>query len=462
MAKDTGKELRNKIIYNVFVRNYSEAGTLEAVRQDLGRIRALGADILWLLPIHPVGEVNRKGSLGSPYANRDYRAVDPALGTEEDLRRLAEDAHALGMKVLMDVVYNHTSPDSVLASVHSEWFYHKADGAFGNKVGEWWDVVDLDYSDSALWDYQIETLKRWAEIVDGFRCDVAPMVPLAFWRRAREAVAAVRPGAIWLAESVEGEFVRYLRSRRIPAWTDAEGYEAFDLEYEYDIYQTFLAYLRGDCALEDYCREINRQEMIYPDNYVKMCFLENHDRERAQAVLPDPAALRNWTAFLYFRKGTVLLYNGQEVCSAHRPSLFDRDLIDWSGLGGAADLTPFLQRLAAIRRDLLPADSTYFVNAMPGDIAAAVHTANEWLPQEGARRKGGAMAGFFALKAGGARVLDLRAARTGDGRTLAELLPDGCYRNEIDDGLVTVAGGCLQLTGEPVILKVPASGGEEV
>ena len=201
MAKNTTKTYRNQIMYSVFVRNHTPEGTFEGVRRDLKRIKALGTDIVWLLPIHPIGEKCRKGTLGSPYAIRDYRAVNPEYGTLEDFQRLVDDIHALDMKCIIDVVYNHTSPDSWLAEHHPEWFYHKPDGSFGNRVGDWWDVIDLDYASPGLWDYQIETLKYWAGMVDGFRCDVAPLVPLDFWLRARAEVEAVRPGCFWLAGS---------------------------------------------------------------------------------------------------------------------------------------------------------------------------------------------------------------------------------------------------------------------
>ena len=208
MAVDTEKTLRNQVLYSIYVRNYSEAGTFAAVQADLDRIKALGTDIIWLLPIHPTGEKHRKGTLGSPYAIRDYRAVNPEFGTLDDFRHLVDAIHDRGMKCIIDVVYNHTSPDSWLAEHHPEWFFHKPDGSLGNRFGDWWDVADLDYSHKELWEYQIETLKYWARLVDGFRCDVAPLVPLEFWKRAREEVAAVRPGCFWLCESVERGFVR--------------------------------------------------------------------------------------------------------------------------------------------------------------------------------------------------------------------------------------------------------------
>ena len=192
MAVDTAKSLRSQVMYSVFVRNYSPEGTFDALRADLPRLRALGVDVIWLLPSHPSGLAQRTGTLGSPYAIRDYRAVNPEYGTLADFIALTGAVHALGMRVIIDVVYNHTSPDSVLAQAHPEWFYRRPDGSFGNRVGDWTDIVDLDYGQSGLWDYQIETLKYWAQYVDGFRCDVAPLVPLAFWQRARREVAAVR------------------------------------------------------------------------------------------------------------------------------------------------------------------------------------------------------------------------------------------------------------------------------
>ena len=132
-------------MYQIFVRNYSREGTFKEVEKDLDRIRSLGTDIVYFLPIHPTGEVKRKGTLGSPYAVKDYRAINPEYGTIDDFRELVAAIHDRGMKCIIDIVYNHTSPDSVLASEHPDWFYHKEDGTFGNRVGDWTDIIDLDY-----------------------------------------------------------------------------------------------------------------------------------------------------------------------------------------------------------------------------------------------------------------------------------------------------------------------------
>ena len=243
MAQNTDKKLRNMMMYQIFVRNFSAQGTFAAVRPQLQRIKELGTDIIWFMPIHPIGTLQRKGTLGSPYAISDYRAVNPEFGTLDDFKELVDDIHAHGMKCMIDVVYNHTSPDSKLSREHPEWFYHREDGSFGNRVGDWTDIIDLDYSAKELWDYQIETLCFWAEIVDGFRCDVAPLIPIEFWERARAEVAKVRPDCIWLSESVEPGFITYMRGRGITALSDSEIYRAFDISYEYDCYGAMRAYI---------------------------------------------------------------------------------------------------------------------------------------------------------------------------------------------------------------------------
>lgn len=200
MAVDTPTHFKNLVIYEVFVRNYGPNGTFADVTTDLPRIKALGVDVVWLMPIHPTGQVKRKGGHGSPYAIADYRAVNPKFGTEADLKTLINAAHKLGLKVMIDVVYNHTSPDSVLATQHPEWFYCEKAGEPAPRFAEWSDVVDLSYHDPALSQYQIDSLLKWVKLgVDGFRCDVASLVPVEFWQQARQAVAKIKPNFIWLA-----------------------------------------------------------------------------------------------------------------------------------------------------------------------------------------------------------------------------------------------------------------------
>lgn len=424
MALQTKKEYRNQVMYSIFVRNYSEAGTFEAVRKDLDRIQSLGVDIIWLLPIHPIGETARKGSVGCPYAIRDYRKVCPDLGTMEDLERLAADIHSRGMRCIIDVVYNHTSPDSWLADHHPEWFYHKADGSFGNRIGDWSDIIDLDYSKRQLWSYQIDTLKMWAKIVDGFRCDVAPLIPLEFWLKAREEVEKVRPGCLWLAESVEPGFILENRARGMTALSDSEVFQAFDINYDYDIFDTFRGYLEGRCTLEEYAQAVNRQEYAYPDNYVKLRFLENHDRARIRNEVQEEKALENWMAFLYFQKGMTLIYAGQEAGAAHLPSLFEKDPVDWNT---EVDYSPLLRRLSQMKRDEIFTDSAYHVEALPRDVLLAVHEKN-----------GEKCLGIFSVR--------------GTSSLVAVDVQDGVYENLLG-GSVEVHEGRLCTMGRPIVIR---------
>ena len=428
MAKNTSKTYRNLVLYAVFVRNHTQEGTFEALRQDLKRIRSLGVNIIWLMPIHPLGVKARKGALGSPYAISDYRAVNPEFGTLKDFQRLVDEIHRLGMNCIIDVVYNHTSPDSWLAKHHPEWFYHKADGSFANRVGDWSDIVDLDYSHPELWDYQIETLKYWASMVDGFRCDVAPLVPLDFWLRARAEVETVHPGCFWLSESVEPCFVAWARSQGVPALSDAELFQAFDASYEYDVYPHFKGYLEGTLPLSAYAERLNQQETIYPDNYVKLRYLENHDQLRSAFLIPGQRELWNWTAFLYFQKGMTLLYGGQERSCRHLPSLFDKDPVDWSG----PDRSDQLRRLYALKQHPLLTDSAYQVQALAGDILLASHRAGE--------RQ---LVGVFSLKGAQAPV--------------AVPAPDGLYPNLAGGGTAEVKFGRVSCQGDPVIFEAPCT-----
>lgn len=426
MAKDTSKALRNQVMYSIYVRNYSDEGTFKAVERDLDRIRNLGTDIVWLLPIHPIGKQARNGELGSPYAIENYREVNPELGTLEDFKSLAQAVRAKGMKIIIDVVYNHTSPDSRLASHRPEFFYRTPEGRMGNRIAEWGDIVDLDYANPELWDYQIDTLKMWADIVDGFRCDVAPLIPLDFWLRARAEVAQVRPDCLWLSESVEPAFIVNNRARGMTSLSDSEIFQAFDVCYDYDIFEVFRDYLVGRQTLDAYAEKINMQEYMYPDNYVKLRYLENHDQARAKSIIEDELSLINWTAFIYFQKGMTLIYAGQETQNIRRPDLFNKDTVDWET---GSDLSGLLQTLYGIKKNPLLADSRYCVRAdSANDVIVAMH-------EKGAEK----LVGVFSMR--------------GKAAEAAVELPDGRYRNLIDGTEAAVEAGKLRCGGKPVIIQ---------
>ena len=425
MAENTTNALRSDVIYSIYVRNHTPQGTFQSIIPDLDRIRALGTDIIWFMPIHPIGIKGKKGSLGCPYANRDYRTVNPEYGTMEDFLALVDAIHARGMKCIIDVVYNHTSPDATLVSEHPEFFYRKSDGTMGNHVGDWTDVVDLDYSNQALWDYQIESLTMWAGIVDGFRCDVASFVPVEFWMQARKACEKVRPGCIWLAETVHSGFALFHRQTGLYSANDYEMFRAFDMEYDYDIREVFDRYLQGECNLSNYMDALNFQECLYPANYNKMRCLENHDQPRIASFVKDVKALENYTAFLYFLKGTTLLYAGQEYRNEHIPSLFDKDLIDWNP---EKDISPWFTKLNHMKKGLLSCDDFFRASAMDEEDIAILER------DDNVTRK----LGVFSLKAKSADV--------------AVNFSDGTYINRLDGTTVEIKKGILHCDGNPIVL----------
>jgi len=429
MAANTDIKLRNSLIYSVYIRNHSEEGSFRALTDDLDRIKALGTDIIWLLPIHPIGEKGRKGSLGCPYANRDYRDVNPEYGTMEDFKALVEAIHAKGMKCIIDVVYNHTSPDSVLTVEHPEFFYRRPDGRMGNRVGDWTDVVDLDYKCRELWDYQIESLKMWAGIVDGFRCDVASFVPVEFWLRAREACEEVRPGCIWLAETVHSGFGQFSRRQGMYSANDYEMFRAFDMEYDYDIREVLDRYLKGEGNLSNYIDMLNFQECLYPAEHIKMRCLENHDQPRICSFIKDGAALENFSAFLYFLKGTTLIYGGQEYCCDSTPSLFEKEVFPRDK---AKDISPLLSKLCAMKKELLScedhfkgsADDEHHIAILKRDDGNTLKT------------------GIFSLRG---LCADVKVE-----------LADGEYLDHYSGNKLCVSGGLLRCEGKPIIISCPS------
>lgn len=425
MARNTDLNLRGEVIYSIYVRNHSEEGTFKAVEKDLERIKNLGTDIIWFMPIHPIGVKNKKGDLGCPYAIKNYREVNPEYGTLEDFKNCVDKIHALGMKCIIDVVYNHTSPDSWLVENHPEYFYKKPDGNFGNKVGDWWDVVDLDYNNKDLWTYQIDTLKMWAEIVDGFRCDVASLVPVDFWIKAREEVAKVRPNAIWLAETIHTNFLIDLRRHGVSGNSDCEVYQAFDICYDYDVQPYFMGYLKGTNNLSYYVDRLVFQEGIYPENYIKLRFLENHDNPRAKELIENEEQLINWTAFQYFQKGTTLVYAGQETENTKCPSLFDKDLVNWNT---GKDITKLMQKLYKIKKNNIFIDGAYSLFADEDNQTIIGYY----------EKNGEKVVGVFNLK--------------GIEGEIKVNLKDGEYINEIDNEKVIVKNGKIKMNKKPIIL----------
>ena len=424
MASDTPYSYRNLVLYEVYVRNHGANGNFGDVERDLPRLHTLGVDVLWFMPIHPIGMQNKKGSLGCPYSIRDYRAINPEYGTKEDFTRLIQQVHKLGMKVMIDVVYNHTAHDSVLVQQHPEYFHQDEDGNPTTTVPDWSDVIDLKHPNPDLTNYLIETLKSWvAAGVDGFRCDVASLLPIEFWVQARKEGAIVKPGVIWLAESVHASFVGSRRANGLSGLSDSELYTAFDLTYDYDIWPIWQLAVQGKVPVRRYIEMLRFQDCIYPENFAKMRCVENHDQARIMRLASGRAQGMAWTAFQAFNKGPFLIYGGQESAMKHTPSLFEIDKVEW----GDYNLQPFLTRLTKLKKDPAQVEGNFVVMQADPAIQAA------W------EFPGKNLYGIFNT-----------SGKTG---YIMVNLPDGTYRDILNDGQVSVRGGKMLLPEAAAIVR---------
>lgn len=424
MAQDTPTSYRNLVLYQVYVRNYSPNGTFADVEADLERIQALGTDIVYFMPIHPIGKLARKGTLGSPYSIADYRGINPEYGTRADFARLIQKAHNLGLKVMIDVVYNHTSHDSNLVAEHPDWYHQNAQGQPVTTVPAWSDVIDLKYPNPALEDYLIDTLAGWVEFgVDGFRCDVASLLPEDFWVRARARCAQVKPGVIWLAESVHAGFIGSRRDANLRAISDSEVFRAFDMEYTYDIWPIWQAAVTGAEPVERYLEMVRFQSCIYPANFVKMQCVENHDQARIMLLAPSRDRALAWTAFEAFNKGSFMIYAGQESAANHTPSLFDIDRFEW----GNYPLAPFLTKLARMKKDPAMLSGVFTITSAEPAIVATWESSDACL------------LGIFNVNGVSGQV--------------KLPLPDGNYQDLLNDDIVQVHNGKAKIPMTAAVLR---------
>ena len=332
-------------IYEVNIRQHSAAGTLRAVQDDLSRIRSLGVGIVWLMPLQPIGELRRKGSLGSYYSIRDYTAVNPEFGTLEDVKSLVRTAHGLGLKVILDWVANHTAWDHPWITGHPDWYRTGADGQIQavkanpddpSDPEHWEDVAWLDYGKPEMAVAMIEAMRWWRTEVglDGFRCDVAGFVPTRFWEVARQVLERDGP-LIMLAEADKPEM-------------HATG---FDISYDWRLQERLaqIAQGRSDAqALLDWWVDRVRR---YPAGSIGMNFLTNHDINSWHGsdleIYGSPKAAQAMAVLAATLPGIPLLYSGQETFHARRLAFFERDPIDWSRRPMEAFFTQLLKSRAA-------------------------------------------------------------------------------------------------------------------
>jgi glycosidase len=310
--------LREGVIYELFPRNFSAEGNFNGVTARLDELKDLGVGIIWLMPIHPLGEKLRKGTVGSPYAVRDYYAINPAYGTEADLKRLVAEAHRRGLKVIIDIVANHTAWDSVMMQ-HPEFYKQDASGKIVPPVPEWTDVAGLNYENPKLRDYMIAMLQHWIDPatfdLDGFRCDVASMVPTSFWEEARVALARLKPDILMLAEASKPELL----------------VKAFDIDYAWPLHGALNNVLLNGAPASEFKRSWEESLQQFPRGSLHMRMSDNHDEARAVARFSIKGALAA-SALMFCLDGVPLLYNGMEAGDATEsgdPALFEKMPVFW-------------------------------------------------------------------------------------------------------------------------------------
>lgn len=328
---------RNASIYEVNVRQYSAGGGFKAVAKELPRLKRMGVKILWIMPIQPIGSRERKGVLGSYYSIRDYNAVNPEFGTLDEFRALVKTAHRLKMKVILDWVANHTAWDHIWTRTHPEWYKRGPNGQeipytylSGDKPEYWTDVRGLDYTVPAVWDAQIAAMRWWIveADIDGFRMDVASLMPLPFWLRARAELEAVKPGQFWLAES-----------------NDPAIHAVFDITYDWALFNVLADIGRGKKGAEALRAWVANGQAGFPADAYRMNFTSNHDENSWRSSDKDNFGQRFplFAVLAATLPGMPLVYSGQESGLDKQIKFFENDPIDWGTYRNAALYTRLLR-----------------------------------------------------------------------------------------------------------------------
>ena len=328
--------VRDGVIYEIYPRAFSQQGNFNAITARLDQLKDLGVTILWLMPIHPIGQEKKKGTIGSPYAVRDYYAINPDYGTADDLKRLVREAHARGLKVIIDIVANHTSWDSVLMK-HPEFYKRDAKGNITYPY-DWYDIAALNYGNQELRRYMTEMLKYWLREfdLDGFRCDVAGEVPTDFWESARVELEKIKPDIVMLAEAHKAELL----------------VKAFDLDYSWPLHTALTQVLQGRAPASTLRVEWEKEVNEWAKGALHMRFSDNHDERRAIARFGEPAALAA-SGLVFTLDGVPMIYNGMEVgdtTESGAPALFEKLPIFWPIAERRPEFPKFYKEMMALRR----------------------------------------------------------------------------------------------------------------
>jgi glycosidase len=350
--------LAESVIYEINTATFSGAGNFAGVTARLSDLKSLGVNLLWLMPIHPLGKLKSKPPLGSPYAVRDYYGINPSYGTADDLHALIDGAHAAGMRVIIDIVANHTAWDCVLME-HPDFYRHDAQGHIVAPNPDWTDVAALNYANPHVREYMITMLEHWLRDfrLDGFRCDAAGLVPVDFWERTRERLDKIKPDVMMLAEWDSPELLR----------------RAFDIDYSWPLYKTLKAVMAGGAPASDLRKTWEEQRARFAPGALHMRFIDNHDEERAIALFGEAGAMAA-AFFMFTLDGVPMIYNGTEVgdsTESGADALFYQLKVFWPIANRRPAFLPFYKQLIAQRRSsevLQRGDLVWQDNSVPDQV----------------------------------------------------------------------------------------------
>lgn len=314
---------KNATIYEVNVRQFTPEGTFKAFESHLPRLKEMGIDIIWIMPIHPIGEKNRKGQMGSYYSVKDYYGVNPEFGTLDDFKALVNKIHEMGMYVIIDWVANHSAWDNPLTQEHPEWYSKSKEGNFQPTPWyNWDDIIDFDYDQPGLRKYMTEALKYWVEEtnIDGYRCDVAGFIPVDFWDNVRAELDAIKP-VFMLAE-----------------WESRDLHKkAFDMTYSWSLWNKMHEVASGKAGLAGLIEYLAHDVSSFPRNAYRMTFTDNHDKNSWEgnqyANFGD--GLHAAMVLASVVNGMPLVYSGQEAGLDRSLAFFDKDTINWQSHSNA-------------------------------------------------------------------------------------------------------------------------------
>lgn len=426
-------KLKTYTFYQVYTRNYTEEGTFKALIRKLDYIKSIGVKVIQLLPINEIGVVARKGKLGSPYAIKNYYEINHELGNLDDFKDLIREIHNRDMLVMMDVVFNHTSRDSLLLKEHPEFFYKDKNGNFSNKFGDWADVYDLNYTNNLpLIDYITNVLEYYTNLgVDGYRFDVASLISSEFYKYAFPKIKKINKNTIFLAEAVDPRFANFIRSNSGNCLSDSELYEVgFDLLYRYSNYFIFQEFLKTkDTKYLDYYKNTFVYENVsLPKDALKIDTLENHDIPRIASFTNYDPLRMNLNAYIFFLKGPGFLYGGQETKEYKLPNLFDKDDISTKILDN--NYFNFIKRLVELKNDKLNLD---LIQSDSLDVDKNI------LAIKNTYENNKEILGLFNMSENPIIVK-------------SEILVDGTYKNLITDEKIIIHDNTLKLSA-PLYLK---------